>query len=140
MKSVRPLVPALVVMSLLAPAARAADLADLGARTKEVPQGLQLDDVTPKGLMDQLGLRRGDIIQVVNKSEVKVRADAAKAMASQRSLTVQYVRGGAKQTVRAEIYWPQAKSNADLKDDQKMYFLSDKERRPPVVLKKTVEK
>jgi S1-C subfamily serine protease len=118
-------VATLLVSSLLPAQAAPAD--DLGMKVKAVRDGLEVMGVTPKGLADQLGLARGNVIRSVNRKDVRTQDALEEALISKREriLLIQVSRSGKQETIRAEVFWPPMRPA--------------EAPRPPIVIKKTVQ-
>lgn len=105
-----------------------------GATLKKSPAGLEVQSVAPKGWVDQLGLQPKDVILQVNGRAVSSDEELTDAIRGQRSLKVEYTRGGKSHTGDYYVYWPPAPSSKPLPGMIKKY-VSPKDQRNPVIVK-----
>jgi C-terminal processing protease CtpA/Prc len=131
-------IPLLAMVLLLFGVSAGAD--DLGVTTKKVPGGVEVVGVAPKSLAEQLGLTRTDVIKKVNGKAVQTQAEVTEAVGTKRVLEIQILRSGKEpKTIRSEVFWPSKQSTKDLPSARKQRLLPEKDRRPPIVIKKTMD-
>jgi S1-C subfamily serine protease len=107
-----------------------------GVMTRATPGGVEVVSLSPKGLAAQLGLTLRDVIQTVNDREVRTPEALLEALGPKNpNLTIRLLRSSRPETIKAEVFWPVKEPPKDASPAERRWFLSESEKRPPVVLK-----